>query len=782
MFLKSLEMFGFKSFADRVRIDFSEGITALLGPNGCGKSNVVDAVKWVLGEQSVKNMRAEKMDDVIFAGTESRKPLNVAEVILTISNEAGLLSLELDEIQIKRRIFRSGENEYFINGAQVRLKEVRELFFDTGVGKAAYSVMEQGKIDQILSSKPEDRRYLFEEAAQITRAKIRSAEGQRKMQLITANMEKIDFQLSEVAGRCDVLRDQAAKTTRYRKCKEDIFNLELDIYLLRLRGFIRDRDRLESDMNRASEKRDVLRAEIDAMTLKLSENVDSINDLEKQYAVLQQEILQLARTKNDRELQAKHLAARQNEAREKLAHLEGRKAALEERIESFREDIGEKEGELHKKRRGLEDNEKNIASFDENITLAENRITENDKRAASLEKQIGELDRERGNLRRELGNITENIVTELDSRLKDAGYSASRYGAVRERTAVLLGKLKALTAGRQQLFGDFLNAPSPETLSKQNTILFVENMQKAFVEAAHLVGQMEQSLEEYASLTPGFIDEFLSPEGIITRKRAIDKAIQANLQQVADTRENIAEFSAENAALVGKTDEYRATLGELKVHKAQNEAQIQGAEEQIRLLRRELASQESLARENNDEIGVETRRFDDIKEQTVELEGEIASIEYQGRQMTERHEGLGREIAVKSAAVSGSKQSLADKNAEAAKHQAQVEQDSLNLRSTATQIDNVKEVFREAHSRDLMEFEEHMFAIATPVQDIRERLAAEKQALKDLGNVNLMAPEDFTVEEERRVFLAAQKADILAACKDLEQVNAEIQAEASEKF
>ena len=171
MFLKSLEIFGFKSFADRTHINFADGITALLGPNGCGKSNVVDAIKWVLAENKSKNLRAESMADVIFNGTESRPALSMAEVTLTIANDNGLLAMKETEIAIKRRIYRNGENEYFINGEQVTATKVRQLFMDTGVGKAAYSVMEQGKIDQVLSSKPEDRRYLFEEAAGISRSK-----------------------------------------------------------------------------------------------------------------------------------------------------------------------------------------------------------------------------------------------------------------------------------------------------------------------------------------------------------------------------------------------------------------------------------------------------------------------------------------------------------------------------------------------------------------------------------------------------------------------------------
>jgi len=154
LFLKSLELHGFKSFADKTRLEFADGTTSLLGPNGCGKSNIVDAIKWVLGEQSTKTLRAGKMEDVIFNGTETRKPLNLAEVSLVVSNEEGLLPTEHSEVEIRRRLFRSGESEFFINREPVRLKDVRELFFDAGVGKPAYSILEQGKIDQILSHNP----------------------------------------------------------------------------------------------------------------------------------------------------------------------------------------------------------------------------------------------------------------------------------------------------------------------------------------------------------------------------------------------------------------------------------------------------------------------------------------------------------------------------------------------------------------------------------------------------------------------------------------------------
>ena len=224
MFLKSLEIFGFKSFADRTHINFADGITALLGPNGCGKSNVVDAIKWVLAENKSKNLRAESMADVIFNGTESRPALSMAEVTLTIANDNGLLAMKETEIAIKRRIYRNGENEYFINGEQVTATKVRQLFMDTGVGKAAYSVMEQGKIDQVLSSKPEDRRYLFEEAAGISRSKAEVQEAERELERTKANLAQIDIGLAETKRSYETLKAQSDKTAKYRKYNEDKFN------------------------------------------------------------------------------------------------------------------------------------------------------------------------------------------------------------------------------------------------------------------------------------------------------------------------------------------------------------------------------------------------------------------------------------------------------------------------------------------------------------------------------------------------------------------------------
>ena len=219
MFLKSMDLYGFKSFADKTQIEFEPGITVIVGPNGCGKSNVVDAIKWVLGEKQAKNIRGEKMEDIIFAGTEQRKQLSLSEVFITIDNTNRVLDFDSDSVTVGRRIFRDGESEYLINKSPVRLKDVEKLFMDTGIGKSSYSVMEQGKMDLILSTRPEDRRYIFEEAAGISKYKFQKKESLKKLTETSDNLERINDIIKEIEREKDFKSKQAETTKVYLSLK-----------------------------------------------------------------------------------------------------------------------------------------------------------------------------------------------------------------------------------------------------------------------------------------------------------------------------------------------------------------------------------------------------------------------------------------------------------------------------------------------------------------------------------------------------------------------------------
>ena len=226
MHLQSLELFGFKSFADKTLFNFHEGVTAIVGPNGCGKSNVLDAVRWALGEQSAKSLRGDEMADVIFNGADTRKPVGFAEVSVTFTDCAEELGIEWHDVRVTRRVYRDGNSEYLLNKTQCRLLDIQSLFADTGIARAAYSMMEQGRIDMILSSRPEDRRAVFEEAAGITKYKTQKREALRKLEATEANLLRIGDVIKEVKRQIGSLQRQAGKARRYQALHADLRVLE----------------------------------------------------------------------------------------------------------------------------------------------------------------------------------------------------------------------------------------------------------------------------------------------------------------------------------------------------------------------------------------------------------------------------------------------------------------------------------------------------------------------------------------------------------------------------
>ncbi len=232
MYLKSIEVQGFKSFANKILFDFHNGITGIVGPNGSGKSNVADAVRWVLGEQSAKQLRGASMQDVIFAGTENRKPLSYAYVAITMDNSDHQLAIDFEEVTVARRVYRSGESEYLINGSPCRLKDVTELFYDTGIGKEGYSIIGQGQIERILSGKPEERRELFDEAAGIVKYKKRKATAQKKLENERENLVRVNDILAELERQVGPLERQAQKARVYLKKKEELKTYDVNMFLL----------------------------------------------------------------------------------------------------------------------------------------------------------------------------------------------------------------------------------------------------------------------------------------------------------------------------------------------------------------------------------------------------------------------------------------------------------------------------------------------------------------------------------------------------------------------
>ena len=779
MFLKSLEIFGFKSFADRTHINFADGITALLGPNGCGKSNVVDAIKWVLAENRSKNLRAESMEDVIFNGTETRPALSMAEVTLTIANDNGLLPLADSEIAIKRRLYRNGENEYFINSNQVGASSIRKLFMDTGVGKAAYSVMEQGKIDQILSSKPEDRRYLFEEAAGISRSKAEVADAERELEKTRANLAQIDIGLAETKRSYETLKVQAEKTAKYRKLQDEKFECELDIQLLKLKDFTQNKARHEQNRKEAEEKRNSAANEIEEILNTLQVNTDKVKELQEQVNTKQQLVIKISAEQTGKKAMARQLHEHQSQIKEKIGQIENRIKNIEERIDEYNEEIDSQNAELHEKHKQLSDINKNVENFSENIRQSSSQIEENLRLINTNSGKINNLDSERVELQKQLTSITEDIVTELDAKLKDAGYSSTSNKKAKEALDTALEKIKIYANGRANIFKDFSSLPSH---SEKDSAQMGSDAVAAFTEILRMLEELSQSISEYTKTTPQFIDDFLSPEGIITKKRGIDSSIQQNLSTIDSIKNESAELNSKNNALNKKIDEYKDTLSKLRINQAQMAQQITSCEQQISTLRKTLASEETSLREQQNELFEENKRREENEEQLQETEESIAELEAQGQKITAELNDLDKQISECNSQVSGKQNALQKKQEERNKYQSQLEKFSVGIAQYDTEIRNVKQNFQENFSRDLMEFEERMYTITTPVPALKEKLSQVKQKIQELGTPNLMAIEQFAEEKERYERQQANYNDTQKTLENLVRVSEEIRTKSSEMF
>src|SRR5277367_4353632 len=282
MYLKNLTVLGFKSFADKTSLNFQPGVTAIVGPNGCGKSNVSDAIRWVLGEQSAKALRGGEMADVIFNGTDGRKPLGMAEVSLTIGGvaeeqlRAAGVEISYNEVTLTRRVFRDGGSEYFINKTPCRLRDVQQLFMGTGVGRTSYSIMAQGNITQILSSKPEDRRMIFEEAAGITKFKSQKKEALRKLEYTEQNLLRVEDLIREVKRQIGSLQRQAGKARRYKQFMVELQHLDTQMARHHF-------DVLQTDIRARTEQLDTLRNDIEQGT-------NDVSRVENEVAVLREEL------------------------------------------------------------------------------------------------------------------------------------------------------------------------------------------------------------------------------------------------------------------------------------------------------------------------------------------------------------------------------------------------------------------------------------------------------------------------------------------------------------
>ena len=432
MYLKRLELQGFKSFADKTVLEFKPGITAVIGPNGSGKSNISDSIRWVLGEQSMKSLRGSNSSDIIFAGTQNRKSLGFAEASIVIDNSDGKLPIEYNEVTVTRKIYRSGETGYFINKTPCRLKDILELFMDTGIGRDGYSIIGQGKIDEILSNKSEDRRRIFEEAAGIVKYRTRKQESEKKLEQTKLNLLRINDILSEIEGTIEPLKLQSEKAKKFLDLREELKGIEVGLFLYnietyktKLEEIVKDIEIMQSQYDDEDEKleeiktlKEELKNEVDEITEKIEamQNIgfESTNKIEKINSDINVATERKENNKTNKErfaTEIEEIKTRITELEEEKKQKQDKKINLNANKEKFEKELAEKEAELLELTKKLSDKELEIEAKKQKVEQNVDRKYEIASEINTQDVNLENLEKRQKVVKQEI----QNAISELDS-------------------------------------------------------------------------------------------------------------------------------------------------------------------------------------------------------------------------------------------------------------------------------------------------------------------------------------------------------------------------------
>ena len=763
--LKRVELLGFKSFADRTVLEFGPRVSALVGPNGCGKSNIVDAIRWALGEQAPRSLRAERMEDVIFDGAGSRRSMSVSEVTLVFSNEDERLPIASAEVGVKRRLYRSGESQYFVNGTQSRLRDVRELLADTGLATSGYASLEQGKIDRVLSDKPEERRAVFEEAAGILSYRTRAVEAERELKQAAANVVQVENVRREVQRRHETLRLQAQAAERYRSLRAQAFEVERDLELLRLRALRERRQRIQSRLSRETEKRDKVQREIDTAAASTREHRAEIERLEGERATSQERLYELATAMSGAGSEIRLGRERVDELEASMHSYQSRDHALADRIRSLETEAETVRTGLAAAEQGAADAERKAADARGDAAAVGAQISETERLIADASAQTASHEQRLDGLRDRLRKVTDEIVTELDQRLGQ-GMQSTPSAALGNDVAESLARLHH-DIGR---------------LAASATGIAKEELTRRLGELVEMAEGLMERFARYRETTGSLLEELISSEGIVTHKRAIDRDMGETLWAIAELRKQTEQLRRSNRERADRLGELRDAVQESQVAAAR-------AQEQAASLRRQLvASQRQLDEQRQIRADLAAEEH-----QTAEAIRALASStsdrERKKVLLDREHERLQKDLGRRSAQVATHRREL-DRIDQAAQQRAlrlrqaqeTLERVRVELAEVEAEDKAIRHTFAHTHSQRLEEHSERLERIEATPRELRDRLGRLRERIRGLGQVNLLAPEEFKEVAERFQFLTDQLEDLSQARTDLERVTAEIQRESAERF
>ena len=561
MYLKRLELQGFKSFADKTILELMPGITSVIGPNGSGKSNISDAIRWVLGEQSMKSLRGAKSLDVIFAGTQNRKSLGFAEASLVFDNSDGKLPIEYTEVTVTRKIYRSGETGYFINKVPCRLKDVLELFMDTGIGKDGYSIIGQGKIDEILSNKSEDRRHIFEEAAGIVKYRTRKQESEKKLEHTKLNLLRINDILTEIEGNLGPLQVQSDKAKKYLNLREELKNIEIGLFVYNIAKYkesleeiVKDIDIMQTQCNEEEGKLErvkILKEELKSSIDEITEEIENMSNLEfesqKKIEVLNSDI-NVAKTRitnNEENSQRfeKEISEQNDRIQELKAELEQKEAKkdnLKENKQKFEKELNEKQEELEKLTKKLSNKELEIEGYKKTVEENIDKKYELQSNSNTQDINYQNYEKRQNQIKQEM----QSTISELDStRLVREDISKEFYEIEnkRNKSQKTLGETAKQREEANQKIKDYennINSLSNDMRIKESKLKFLvetEKEKEGYIKSVKSLLKDCENVKELGRGMHGVLANIIEvPENLET---AIEMCLGASLQNIVTETE-----------------------------------------------------------------------------------------------------------------------------------------------------------------------------------------------------------------------------------------------------
>ncbi len=594
MYLKSIEIHGFKSFANKMLFEFKDGITAIVGPNGSGKSNVSDAVRWVLGEQSAKQLRGTKMEDIIFAGTEARRPLGFAYVAITLDNSDHKLPSSYEEITVARRVFRSGESEYLMNGTACRLKDVQELFMDTGIGKEGYSIIGQGQIDRILSGKPEERRELFDEAAGIVKYKRRKSIAEKNLDAERQNLCRIDDIISEIEKQVAPLEKQAEIAKEYLRYRDELKILDVDL-------FFKDYNHIKDGIKEITEKDKIACNDLDDAKKSLELMREEYEKLEKDMQVRTDALEEKKTNLSNCKVEKQQLEGKIQVLREQINAIMQSETYYKERNEKLLSQMASKEKERQTNQVKYEELRASLEEKKANFSVEQKVLLDNSTRMEETSKQVDEYNQKLFKLVNEGAGTQSNLQhfetmlsqcnlkrSELNQRLLKVKSNESIYDDVIEKETASLNKMNEQILGYQNINDDIESKMIDydnkilASKTKLREVIQVVNMEQAklsslknMTERYDGYGQSIKRVMEQKSKVPGIIGVVAD---IVKVKKeyetAIEIALGGSIQNIVTEDEHIAKQLIQFL----KTNKFgRATFLPLTLMSSQNSFHHQNA-------------------------------------------------------------------------------------------------------------------------------------------------------------------------------------------------------------